>query len=64
MRKTPDCPICKASMVARKGKHGDFFGCQNYPGCRFVTKKRFPAHVKDKDLADYVVPGDFNTRKG
>ena len=65
MIKLPTCPHCKDLMVARKGKHGDFFGCKNYPKCKFTSTKRFFAGPEsNSDFLDNVVPGDFNTRKG
>tara|TARA_B100000614_G_scaffold262909_1_gene300920 strand:+ start:421728 stop:423734 length:2007 start_codon:yes stop_codon:yes gene_type:complete len=31
----PDpCPNCKAKMVKRKSKFGEFFGCEKYPECK------------------------------
>ena len=33
------CPKCGGTLVQRKGKFGDFFGCSNYPKCHF-TKQR------------------------
>lgn len=30
------CPRCGHSLVFRSGKYGDFFGCSNYPKCRFT----------------------------
>lgn len=30
------CPICKGKLIKRKGKHGYFIGCSNYPYCRFT----------------------------
>ncbi len=32
------CPYCKAPLVLRKGKFGDFYGCSNYPKCRYTQK--------------------------
>lgn len=32
------CPRCGDRLVLRRGKYGDFFGCENYPKCKF--KKR------------------------
>ena len=32
------CPRCGGTLVLRHGKYGDFFGCSNYPECRFVKK--------------------------
>ncbi len=30
------CPRCGHSLVFRSGKYRDFFGCNNYPKCRFT----------------------------
>jgi len=32
------CPQCGGSLVKRSGKYGPFFGCQNYPKCKFIQK--------------------------
>ena len=32
------CPYCKVPLVRRKGKYGDFYGCPNYPKCRYTKK--------------------------
>ena len=32
------CPYCKTLLVLRKGKFGDFYGCSNYPKCRYTQK--------------------------
>lgn len=32
------CPRCGGQIVQRTGKYGDFFGCSNYPKCRFVQR--------------------------
>ena len=32
------CPKCGGNLVARNGKYGSFFGCSNYPICRFTTQ--------------------------
>lgn len=29
------CPRCGASLVMRKGKYGEFYGCSNYPRCNY-----------------------------
>lgn len=31
------CPQCGGKLVARNGKHGPFYGCSNYPKCRFTA---------------------------
>jgi len=33
------CPRCGKSLVLRKGKNGDFYGCSGYPNCRFIKTK-------------------------
>lgn len=31
------CPRCNAELKLRNGKNGKFYGCSNYPRCRFTT---------------------------
>lgn len=30
------CPYCGNNLVIKEGKFGEFFGCSNYPHCRFT----------------------------
>lgn len=30
------CPHCGGHLVLRIGKYGDFYGCSNYPRCKFT----------------------------
>ena len=32
------CPYCETPLVLRKGKYGEFFGCTNYPACKYTQK--------------------------
>lgn len=32
------CPYCNAQLVKRSGKYGAFWGCTNYPKCKFTRK--------------------------
>lgn len=32
------CPRCSGKLVERKGHHGMFLGCTNYPKCKFTKK--------------------------
>ena len=32
------CPQCGGNLIMRTGKYGTFYGCSNYPKCRFTTK--------------------------
>jgi ssDNA-binding Zn-finger/Zn-ribbon topoisomerase 1 len=63
---TPICPKCKAKMVARKGKSGDFYGCSNFPSCKFTSKSRYiGGYEHPKEFRDgQIISGNFNTHKG
>ena len=30
------CPRCGGTLVQRQGKYGSFYGCSNYPNCKFT----------------------------
>ena len=32
------CPRCGGKLVLRNGSYGDFYGCSNYPTCKFTKK--------------------------
>ena len=32
------CPRCGGNLVLRNGKYGEFWGCSNYPKCKFIKK--------------------------
>lgn len=32
------CPRCGGKLVLRNGQHGQFWGCSNYPKCKFIKK--------------------------
>lgn len=32
------CPMCGGHLIERNGKFGTFYGCSNYPKCRFTTQ--------------------------
>ncbi len=34
------CPRCGGSLVLRQGRYGTFYGCSNYPKCKFTTSHR------------------------
>lgn len=33
------CAYCGATLVLRKGKNGEFYGCSNFPKCRYTKSK-------------------------
>lgn len=30
------CPVCGGHLITRTGKHGQFYGCENYPDCQYT----------------------------
>lgn len=32
------CPRCGGHLVRRQGKYGAFYGCSNYPKCKYIAK--------------------------
>ena len=32
------CPKCGGTLILKSGKYGDFYGCGNYPECRYTKK--------------------------
>jgi predicted RNA-binding Zn-ribbon protein involved in translation (DUF1610 family) len=36
MEKSKVCPKCGNSLIQRKGKYGKFYGCSNFPNCRYT----------------------------
>ena len=39
MKKQRICPYCKSELVLRSGKNGEFYGCKNFPKCRYTLNK-------------------------
>ena len=46
------CPQegCGGELVQRQGRHGKFFGCSNYPRCRYTTSEL--PHAEGDDQPD------------
>lgn len=36
-----ECPKCKGMLKLRSGKFGQFYGCSNYPKCKYTEKVKF-----------------------
>lgn len=32
------CPRCGGNLVLRNGRYGRFYGCSNYPNCKYILK--------------------------
>ena len=48
------CPQCDGEIVLRHSKKGDFYGCSNYPDCKYtekIEKKTFNQPTNDKQVA-------------
>ena len=31
------CPECGSKVIVKNGKYGEFYGCTNFPKCRFTA---------------------------
>ena len=36
-----ECPFCKSPLVLRNGIYGEFYGCSNYPNCRYTKSVKY-----------------------
>ena len=36
IEETRICPQCGGRLILRRGKFGKFYGCENYPSCRYT----------------------------
>ena len=36
MRTQKMCPYCKTDLILRNGRYGQFYGCPNYPRCKYT----------------------------
>jgi hypothetical protein len=32
------CPKCGGHLIKRRGRYGEFYGCENFPSCRYKTE--------------------------
>jgi len=45
------CPDCGGKLLERMGRYGLFVGCENYPDCKFIEKrKKQPPKGEETDL--------------
>ena len=40
------CPRCGGKLVLRNGMYGEFWGCSNYPKCKFIKKTGIKAEIE------------------
>lgn len=43
------CPKRGTSLVARNGKYGNFYGCPNYPRCKYACSMDYESREMDYD---------------
>lgn len=39
-QKEASCPLCGGVLYLRNGRYGEFYGCGNFPACRFTKNAR------------------------
>ncbi|ACX72583.1 DNA topoisomerase I [Methanocaldococcus vulcanius M7] len=56
------CPKCGAELILKKGVYGAFYGCSNYPKCKYTE----PINKKEKEIVGKCPKcgGDLVVREG
>lgn len=44
-----NCPLCGAELVKRYGKYGMFYGCSNFPDCRYTQDMSYETNQRYTD---------------
>ncbi len=57
------CPNCGNDMILRKGPHGNFFACRNYPDCKTAIPYRRDSGVTCPDCGKRVMIKQTKSRK-
>ncbi len=57
------CPKCGDDMVLRKGPHGNFFACRNYPECKSTMPYRRDSGVTCPDCGKRIMIKQTKSRK-
>ena len=56
-------PLCSSKLILRKGKYGEFYGCSNYPDCKFMLPKPIIYEVLEDGYAEYrIYKGELSGR--
>ena len=48
------CPDCHIQLELKHGRYGPFFGCSNYPGCKYTTSVLFDESTPTETAAKFV----------
>jgi len=60
---SPTCPKCGEQMQIKHGKHGDFWGCLNYPECKgTVSTDKAKQQGHEPPKSRYRRPTDFTSQ--
>ncbi len=57
------CPNCGNDMVLRKGPHGNFFACRNYPDCKTTIPYRRDSGIACPDCGKRIMIKQTKSRK-
>ncbi len=57
------CPNCGSDMVLRKGPHGNFFACRNYPDCKTAMPYRRDSGIACPDCGKRIMVKQTKSRK-
>ncbi len=57
------CPNCGSDMLLRKGPHGNFFACRNYPECKTAIPYRRDSGITCPDCGKRIMIKQTKSRK-
>ena len=57
------CSKCGSDMVLRKGPHGNFFACRNYPECKTAIPYRRDSGIACPDCGKRIMIKQTKSRK-
>ena len=57
------CPNCGNDMLLRKGPHGNFFACRNYPECKTAIPYRRDSGINCPDCGKRIMIKQTKSRK-
>ncbi len=57
------CPNCGSDMLLRKGPHGSFFACRNYPECKTTIPYRRDSGIACPDCGKRIMIKQTKSRK-
>ena len=49
-----NCPLCGAELVKRYGKYGLFYGCSNFPDCRYTKEIEYSDKGYNDETLEYI----------